>query len=50
MGIKGYALKGKCFWRQRFLGSQIFKRDNLYYMFYTANEKIGIAFSGSPLI
>lgn len=47
---KGYALKkGNAFGDKGFWAPQIFKRDNLYYMFYTANEKIGIAFSGSPL-
>ena len=32
-----------------FWAPQIFKKDGLYYMFYTANEKITVAFSESPL-
>ena len=47
---KGYALKkGDAFGDKGFWAPQIFKKDNLYYMFYTANEKITIAFSESPL-
>lgn len=47
---KGYALKkGNAFGNKGFWAPQIFKKDSLYYMFYTANEKISIAFSESPL-
>ena len=47
---KGYALKkGNAFGNKGFWAPQVFKNDSLYYMFYVANEKIGIAFSKSPL-
>ncbi|EOR94676.1 putative beta-xylosidase [Arcticibacter svalbardensis MN12-7] len=41
---KGESFGDKCFW-----APQVFKRNNRYYMVYTANEQIAIAKSDSPL-
>jgi len=47
---KGYALKkGDSFGDWGFWAPQVFKRNELYYMAYTANENIAIASSKSPL-
>ncbi len=47
---KGFALKkGNAFGDQGFWAPHVFKNGEKYYMVYTANEKIAIAFSDSPL-
>lgn len=46
----GLALKkGDAFGTQGFWAPQIFKYNNLFYMFYTANENIAVATSENPL-
>ncbi len=46
----GYALKkGDAFGTKGFWAPQVFKRDNNFYMAYTADEQIAIAQSNSPL-
>ena len=46
----GYALtKGDSFGHSGFWAPQIFKREGIYYMVYTADEQIAIATSSSPL-
>ncbi len=51
VGVKdGYALKkGDAFGTKGFWAPQIFKYKGIYYMTYTANEKIAIATSDNPL-
>ena len=47
---KGYALKkGDAYGNKGFWSPQVFKKEELFVMVYTANEKIAIAFSKSPL-
>lgn len=47
---KGYALKKEdAFGDSGFWAPQVFKRNDLYYMAYTANQSIAIATSKSPL-
>lgn len=46
----GFALRlQSAFGNQGFWAPQVLKHDNLYYMAYTANEKIGLATSDNPL-
>lgn len=46
----GFALaKGQSFGTKGFWAPQVFKRGSKYYMAYTANERIAIAASNSPL-
>lgn len=46
----GYALaKGDSFGHSGFWAPQVFKREGIYYMIYTAEEQIAIATSNSPL-
>lgn len=48
--FKGYALKNATPYGDKgFWAPQILKKDSLYYMFYTVNEKISVACSKSPL-
>ena len=47
---KGYALKkGDAYGESGFWAPQVFKKDNLFYMVYVANENIALAKSNSPL-
>lgn len=47
---KGYSLKkGDSFGNWGFWAPQVFKRNELYYMVYTANENIAIATAKNPL-
>jgi beta-xylosidase len=47
---KGYALvKGDAYGDKGFWGPQVFKKGNLYYMVYVANENIALASSISPV-
>ena len=47
---RGFALKkGDAYGDQGFWAPHVFKNGEKYYMVYTANEKIAIAFSDSPL-
>jgi len=46
----GFALKkGEAFGNKGFWAPQVFKRGNIYYMAYTADEEIAIAHSNNPL-
>jgi xylan 1,4-beta-xylosidase len=48
--VNGYALaKGQSFGKQGFWAPQVFKHKGVYFMAYTADERIAIATSNSPV-